>query len=60
MGLNYFFGRVGWGGWGGWVDGVGGVEKRILKLTSVSTGVGVEARAELDKNNSSLCSCSYM
>ena len=26
---------------------MGGVEKLILKLTSVSTGVGVEARAEL-------------
>ena len=38
MGLNYFFGRVGW---------VGGVEKLILKLTSASTGVGVEAWAEL-------------
>ena len=47
MGLNYFFGRVGWGGVGGWV---GGVEKLILKLTSASTGVGVEARAELGKN----------
>ena len=43
MGLNYFFGRVGW---------VGGVEKLILKLTSASTGVGVEARAELGKKNS--------
>ena len=31
-------GREGW---------VGGVEKLILKLTSASTGVGVEARAEL-------------
>ena len=29
---------------GGWVRGV---EKLILKLTSASTGVGVEARAEL-------------
>ena len=29
---------------GGWV---GGVEKLILKLTSASTGVEVEARAEL-------------
>ena len=38
MGLNYFFGRVGW---------VGGVKKLILKLTSASTGVRVEARAEL-------------
>ena len=28
----------------GWA---GGVEKLILKLTSASTGVGVEARAEL-------------
>ena len=35
------------GGVGGWVDGVGGVEKLILKLTSASTGVGVEAWAEL-------------
>ena len=26
---------------------MGGVEKLILKLTSASTGVGVEARAEL-------------
>ena len=32
---------------------MGGVEKLILKLTSASTGVGVEARAELGKN--SLC-----
>ena len=29
---------------------VGGVEKLILKLTSASTKVGVEARAELGKN----------
>ena len=29
------------------MGGVGGVEKLILKLTSASTGVGVEARAEL-------------
>ena len=36
---------MGWGGWGGGC--VGGVEKLILKLTSASTGVGVEARAEL-------------
>ena len=35
------------GGVGG-VDGwLGGVEKLILKLTSASTGVRVEARAEL-------------
>ena len=32
------------GGVGGWV---GGVEKLILKQTSASTGVGVEAWAEL-------------
>ena len=32
----------------GWVCGV---EKLILKLTSASTEVGVEARAELGKNN---------
>ena len=38
MGLNYFFG------------GVGGVEKLILKLTSASTGVEVEAWAELGNN----------
>ena len=38
----YFFGRVGL---------VGGVEKPILKLTSASTGVGVEARAELGNCN---------
>ena len=30
-----------------WVGWVGGVEKLILKLTLASTGVGVEARAEL-------------
>ena len=34
------------GGVGGWV---GGVEKLILKQTSASTGVGVEAWAELGK-----------
>ena len=33
---------------GGWV---GGVEKLILKLTSASTGVEVEARAELGKKH---------
>ena len=43
MGLKYFF--------GGWV---GGVEKLILKLTSASTGVGVEARAELGNKSSVL------
>ena len=32
---------------GRWVGGLGGVEKLILKLTSASTGVGVEAWAEL-------------
>ena len=37
-----------------WVGGVGGVEKLILKLTSASTGVGVEARAELGNNNSTI------
>ena len=36
-----FSGGVGWGGVGGWW------EKLILKLTSPSTRVGVEARAEL-------------
>ena len=39
------------GGVGGWVSGwVGGVEKLILKLTSASTGVEVEAWAELGNN----------
>ena len=33
----------------GGVGWVGGVEKLILKLTSASNGVGVEARAELGK-----------
>ena len=32
-----------------WVGWVGGVEKLILKLTSASTKVGVEAKAELGK-----------
>jgi len=36
------------GGVGG-VGGLCGVENLILKLTSASTGVGVEARAELGK-----------
>ena len=51
MGLNYFFGQVGWGGWsvlGGWVVCV---KKLILKLISPLTGVGVEARAELGNDN---------
>ena len=34
------------------MGGVGGVEKLILKLTSASTGVEVEARAELGKKKS--------
>ena len=37
------------GGWVGLVGGLGGLEKLILKLTSASTEVGVEARAELAK-----------
>ena len=34
----------------GWVDGVGGLEKLMLKVTSASTDVGVEAWAELGNN----------
>ena len=45
MTLKYFFGLV------GGVGEVGEVEKLILKLTSASTKVGVETRAELGKKN---------
>ena len=41
MTLKYFSGRVWW---------VGGVEKMMLKLTSASTKVGVESKAELGNN----------
>ena len=38
----------------GLVGGLGGLEKLILKLTSASTEVGVEARAELGNLQSQL------